>query len=75
MTSTPKTGRCQHCLQIRPLFEHEGELQFWGYDPGDLAWLCARDHSAREIAIENDRAFRIHPIQPFANEQAEEVSR
>jgi hypothetical protein len=71
MDSTPRNGRCQHCGQTRPLFKHEGELQYWGYDPTDTAWLCARDHSAREIAIENDRAFHINrAIKPFAETEA-----
>lgn len=65
-TSTPKTGTCQHCGQTRPLFKHEGELQFWGYDPADAAWLCARDFSAREDAVENDKPFSINfSIPPF----------
>lgn len=59
MDDTQKVGRCQHCQQIRPVFHHEGELQFWGYDPADAAWLCAHDYSAREVAIENDRPFHI----------------
>lgn len=55
----PRTGRCQHCQQIRPLFEHDGPGHYWGYDPADAAWLCARDYSARELAIENDQPFHI----------------
>jgi hypothetical protein len=71
MNPTPKTGRCQHCQQIRPLFKHEGELQFWGYDPSETAWLCARDHGRREIAIENDRPFHVdYSIRPFAETEA-----
>lgn len=66
MKNTPRPGRCQHCAQTRPLFQHEGELQFWGYDPSETAWLCARDWEAREIAIENDQAFHIdRSIKPF----------
>lgn len=68
MTTTPArdaihqdgdTGRCQHCQQVRPVFHHEGELQFWGYNPDDGAWLCAPDWSARETAINNDQPFHI----------------
>ena len=67
---TPRTGRCQHCQQVRPLFQHDGELQFWGYNPGDEAWLCARDYSARETAIENDRPFHIeHDLVVFPEDQ------
>lgn len=66
MNKTPRTGRCQHCKQTRPLFKHEGELQYWGYDPTETAWLCAPDWQAREIAVENDRGFAIaHSIKPF----------
>jgi hypothetical protein len=69
MTSTPRTGRCQHCGQTRPLFEHEGELQFWGYDPSEKAWLCTPDWQARETAIDNDQPFRINQaIKPFAGQ-------
>lgn len=64
--TTPRIGRCQHCAQFRPLFRHEGELEFWGYDPEDAAWICARDYNVREAAIENDRPFHINRhIQPF----------
>lgn len=61
----PRTGRCQHCQQIRPLFEHDGPGHYWGYDPADAAWLCARDYSARELAIENDQPFHIE-LNPAA---------
>ncbi|WP_405794067.1 hypothetical protein [Streptomyces sp. NBC_01506] len=57
-TTQPREGRCQHCQQTRPLFKHEGELQYWGYE-GPTAWLCARDYSAREVAVENGRDIRI----------------
>ncbi|NUU23327.1 MAG: hypothetical protein HOV68_17720 [Streptomycetaceae bacterium] len=68
MTQTPRVGRCQHCKQLRPLFHHEGELHYWGYDPGDAAWLCAPDYSARETAIDNDQAFSVfHAVEPFAD--------
>lgn len=67
MSNLPKTGRCQHCGQTRHVFLHEGELQFWGYDPGERAWLCGPDWEAREIAIENDRGFYVdYAIRPFA---------
>lgn len=53
------TGRCQHCQQQRPLFKHEGELHDWGFNPDNAAWLCARDHSARQLAIESGDDIRI----------------
>ncbi|MFD6691076.1 hypothetical protein ACFWEV_35060 [Streptomyces bacillaris] len=67
---TPRTGRCQHCQQIRPLWRHEGQLQFWGYDPGEAAWLCARDYSAREVAVERDEPFHIeHDLIAFPEDR------
>jgi hypothetical protein len=75
MTATPRTGRCQHCGQTRPLFHHEGELHYWGYNPDDAAWLCSPHWQARETAIDNDRHFEINTrIKPFA-EQPTEASR
>lgn len=66
-TDMPKTGSCQHCRQTRPLFLHEGELQFWGYDPAERAWLCSPDWSRREAAIENDQSFHVdYQLRPFA---------
>lgn len=64
--TTPRTGRCQHCEQTRPLYRHDGELQFWGYDPSEAAWLCARCWSDRETAIEADDPFHLLGNDPFA---------
>ncbi|WP_331723402.1 hypothetical protein [Streptomyces atratus] len=64
----PAVGRCQHCLQIRPVFHHDLR-----HDNGDHiwdtpypeywktagAWLCARDYSAAETARVNGLSYHV----------------
>ncbi|RAJ70223.1 hypothetical protein K378_01388 [Streptomyces sp. Amel2xB2] len=59
----PRNGRCQHCRQKRPLFLHDNWASFLA---DDTAWLCTRDYSAREEAIENEAHFDIwRDFDPF----------
>lgn len=55
-----RNGNCNQCNADGILYLHEGELQFWGYDPAEAAWLCAGDWEAREAAVLSDAPFVRH---------------
>ncbi|MFD7868009.1 hypothetical protein [Streptomyces sp. NPDC059783] len=64
----PAIGRCQHCLQIRPVFHHDlrhdnGD-HIWDTPypadwPATGAWLCARDYSNAETARVNGLTYHV----------------
>jgi hypothetical protein len=79
VSALPRIGRCQHCQQIRPVFQYtatfdNGEPIWTAPCPepwtAQRVWLCARDWSAAETCRVNGVTFHVeHGLVVFAADE------